>query len=154
MTNPPKKAGTAAETKLVRYLAGLRIPAIRPALHGTADVGDVHAFGGRIVIEVKYRRARPSEEAIREFWQEADLEASRVPGCDIAAVVLNRPGKASPAHWWAFLTLADLTWLAGVDPDNLPGWCGNALVRIDVAEFARLAAFHPELTQLLTGAPQ
>jgi hypothetical protein len=152
MTNPAKDKGTRHETALVRYLTKWRIPAERRALRAGDDQGDLWAFAGRIVIEVKARRTVPSEEVIAGFWREANVEASRVPQCDIAVLVLNRPGKGDPDRWWAFLTLADLTWLSGLNPDDLPGGCGNTLCRITVGDFAALAAFHPDLTQLLIGA--
>lgn len=145
MSNPPKERGTRAETAVVRHLVALGIPAERRALKGAADDGDVWAYGGRVVIEVKRRRTRPHDEELSRMWGEANREASRVPHADVAMLVVKRPGRANPALWWAFFTHADLCWLSGLDPDELPMGVGNALVQVTLRHACELMAAHPDL---------
>lgn len=108
--NRPKKIGTAAESEVVKALHRAGIAAHRNALAGHLDEGDVHALGGRLVIEVKggAQTKRVSWRQLSEWMAEAEREASRVPACDIAALVVRRWGSGRAEDWHAWLTLADL----------------------------------------------
>jgi hypothetical protein len=145
VTNPPKKRGTAAETAVVKHLHNQLIPAERRALKGATDEGDVWLWHGRVVLEVKTRKTRPSDEAITQMWQEANREAGRVTNCDLCALILKRPGKTNPGLWWCVLTTADWLWALGVDPDQAPPGASNQLVTVTLADLAVNLTNHPDL---------
>jgi hypothetical protein len=112
--NPSKNRGTAAETAVTRYLLARDITAVRSALHGKEDRGDVHAFptavGYRLVIEVKAgeQAANPTMAQVRAWQREANVEAARVPDADMACLVLKRKGSAKPQDWPAWVTVGDV----------------------------------------------
>ena len=132
---------------MVAYLTAQGIPARREVLHGAADQGDVWACGGRVVIEVKSRRTRPSDEDLDRMLAEANTEANRVPQADIAVLVVKRPGRAAKraGDWWAFLTLVDLMWLCGSDPNVLPVDSFRARTELSMTQLAALIHAHPTL---------
>jgi hypothetical protein len=139
MTNPPKHRGTAAETAAVRYLLAHGVDAKRVALKGNKDEGDLHILGGRIVAEVKSRRTWQSPAQLDKWMAEADKEASRVDGCDVAALIVKRPGSgaANVGDWFVTLRLADFLFLATGDEN---GWVGSMeTVTVNLAHFAVLA---------------
>ena len=115
--NRPKRIGTASESAVRDYLLSRGITAIRPAQAGTQDRGDVHAAptpnGYRLVLEVKagaqaHNPPMPQVEA----WQgEAELEAARVPDCDMAILVLKRKGSAKVWDWPAFTKVGDIEYI-------------------------------------------
>jgi hypothetical protein len=131
-----KKTGTTAETGLETWLTTHGIPTHREALHGNQDQGDLWVHGGQLVIEVKSRRVRPSDEEIGRMFAEAEIEAARVPQCDVAVLVVKRPGRSPKraGDWWAFITVADFLWLLGADP--IVGDVGASLVQTTVADLA------------------
>ena len=139
MTNPPKARGTRTETMLVRLFTAYGLPAERRALKGAADEGDLWLHGGRIVVEAKHRKTSPSPEQVRRWMAETQAEAGRVPQCELAALIVNRPGYgvAGMAEWDAWMRIDDAVWLmGGVDahkgrPD---------LIRLSLGTFALLAA--------------
>jgi hypothetical protein len=112
VVNPPKAKGTAAETAVVRLAEACGIPARRVALAGAADQGDVHLWDGRVVIEVKSRKSWPSWLDVDAWFREAESEAARVGNCDVAALVVKRPGHgpARAGDWFAWVRMADLSW--------------------------------------------
>ena len=75
--NRSKSKGTAAESAVRDYLLGRGITAVRAALAGAEDRGDVHAYptghGYRLVIEVKAgeQTANPTMTQIRQWQEEA-----------------------------------------------------------------------------------
>ncbi len=133
-----KAKGTAAETGLVNWLTAQGIPAKREVLHGNADQGDVWIWGGQVVIEVKSRRTRPSDEELARMFAEAETEASRVAQCDAAALVVKRPGRSAKraGDWWAFTTVGDFLWLLGVDEDA--GAVSKSLLQMTVADLTAI----------------
>jgi len=112
--NRSNAKGTAAESAVRDYLLARGITAVRSALHGKADRGDVHAFptaaGYRLVIEVKAgeQTANPTMTQVRAWQQEANVEAARTPDADAAVLVLKRRGSAKPEQWPAWVTVGDV----------------------------------------------
>ena len=141
-----KARGTAAETAVVRYLSSLGIPAERRALKGAADEGDVWLWHGRVVIEVKSRRTRPSDEEIARMWQEAMREADRVPQCDVALLVLKRPGKTNPALWWAVMSPTAWLLMAGYIHHAPPDREDSDLLTMSLGHVANLLRWLPHRT--------
>ena len=137
-----KAKGTLAETGLVNWLTAKGIPAKREVLHGNQDQGDVWVLGGRIVIEVKSRHTRPSDEEIARMFAEAEAEAARVVQCDAAVLVVKRPGRANKraGDWWAFITVCDFVWLLGLDQAVASG----SLVSLTVADLAAIITANRE----------
>jgi hypothetical protein len=114
MVNKPRNVGTKAETAVTRYLLENGVPAHRTAQHGSADVGDIHALNGLVVLEVKSHKGHPSPGQVDRWMTETDAEAARVPSCDVAALVVKRPGSAKPADWTAHMRVIDLLVLLGL----------------------------------------
>lgn len=116
MANPPKARGTAAESAVRDLALSMGIPAIRVALSGAHDRGDVHlwpaATGARVVIEVKSRRKAWTWTEIDAWFREATAEAERVEGADMAVLVVKRPGSGPKfaGDWYAWVTVGDLIW--------------------------------------------
>lgn len=112
MANPPKQRGTAAESAVVKLAQAHGIPARRVALAGSKDEGDIHLYSGRVVIEVKSRRAHPTWTQVDKWWHEMEAEAGRVPMCDIGVLVVKRPGSglAMACDWFAWIMLEELAW--------------------------------------------
>lgn len=105
MSNPSKKKGTTAETKVVKYLNAHGVHAERKALAGEKDKGDLRAMfpdGTEVTIEVKagMQTANPSRsmmdlwlcQTIREGWN-ADTPA-------YALVVVRYRHKLCDAEVW------------------------------------------------------
>ena len=142
MSNPSKAKGTAAETAVVKLAAAMGIPAKRVALAGAADQGDVWLWpegdGARVVVEVKSRSKAWTWTEVQKWWAEAEAEALRVPNCDVALLVVKRPGSGAPsaADWFAFALTNDLLpWEMGSTslyhggPQKVPGmWPLGALL--------------------------
>lgn len=78
MSNPSKKKGTAAETKVVKFLREHGIEASRVALNGSKDIGDIHfeADGSIHLLEVKAgeQTKAPSRSQIEEWIRQANTE--------------------------------------------------------------------------------
>ena len=92
MSNPSKKKGTAAETKVVNYLATFGIEAERRALSGNADKGDikVNYKGNELTLEVKTGKQteNPSRTQIEEWLRQTEVEAANAQ-CSGALVVVR-----------------------------------------------------------------
>lgn len=112
-----KDIGTAAETAVVRYLIEHGVIADRAALAGANDRGDIHALRGAVVIEVKSRKTAPSAGQIAAWMGELDRAAQRVTSCDVAALVVKRPGAgaANAGQWWVHMRAIDFWTLACAD---------------------------------------
>ena len=119
MSNPSKAKGTAAETAVVRLATAMGIPAKRVALAGAADQGDVWLWpegnGARVVVEVKSRSKAWTWTEVQKWWAEVDAESLRVPNCDVALLVVKRPGSGAPsaADWFAWVLGDELMYWAG-----------------------------------------
>lgn len=128
-----KAKGTAAETAVVRYLAGLTwsggtklFPHVeRRALNGTLDRGDIAGIPG-VVIEVK-----AAERLALAAWQRETLTEMANANADFGLLVVKR--KYKPIHQWdAYMPAVQ----AGVLGAFLPE--GEAWIRMDFG----LAAGH------------
>ena len=106
VTNPPKQRGTLAESTVERLINAL-LPgaARRVALKGNHDAGDVHVWGGKVVLEVKSRRQWASPKQIEAWLGELERECMNVPQCSLGALVVKRPGSgpASAGDWLVYL---------------------------------------------------
>lgn len=88
MSNPSKKKGTAAETKVVKFLREHGIDAKRVALNGSKDVGDIHfeAKGSIRMLEVKagVQTKAPSRSQIKEWIRQTDVERENLYDSELA----------------------------------------------------------------------
>ena len=135
-----KDIGTWAETQTVRAFERAGIPAHRPGLRGVLDHGDVWAANGAIVVEVKAgeQTRKPSWTQLTAWWQETLREADRVPACDVALLVLRRWGSGKAEDWTAYISVADLMFLAGNEPPH--GWAADIPVAVPLHHLLPLAA--------------
>lgn len=124
MTNKPKRIGTAAESKVVKFLHSIGYDpttATRKTLSGSADVGDVwcHHASGTIVIEVKGGDAAnsASHNQIRLWLAEAVREAknSRIDAAVTPVLVTQTRGVGSAGGWKAWMWASDLL---GSNPES------------------------------------
>jgi hypothetical protein len=113
MSNPSKDKGTWAEGQTVKGLTARGIPAKREVLHGNKDHGDVHIYGGRVVVEVKWRPKLPSPNQVAAWMAEADTEALNA-GADLCALVYNRPGYGATrmGDWLVVMWLDEFLFLS------------------------------------------
>ena len=129
MTNRPKAIGTAAESAIRKAMRARGINAERTALHGTQDLGDLHAYiraGLLLVVEAKGGKvADPLPWARRAAWlAEADREAGRAaersldPVQAVPLLVTKRKGSGQADDWHAHLDLVDLLDLLGAVIDR------------------------------------
>lgn len=110
-----KKAGTAHETSITRYLATVlgddRIE--RRAKSGANDRGDVTGvktlLGKRVVIEAKNYGG---EYKVGTWLKEAETERGNDDAA-MSVVVAKRRGTTMPAEQVVFMTLADFAVLLG-----------------------------------------
>lgn len=119
MSNPPKQRGTLAETTVERTVnATLPGAAQRVALKGSHDQGDVHIWGGRIVVEVKSRRQWASPAQIEAWMGELERECMNVPACSVGVLVVKRPGSgpANAGDWLCYLRADEFALVAYSEP--------------------------------------
>ena len=113
-----KKAGTAMETLVAKYLAEHLDDRIeRRRLSGSKDRGDlsgVRHMGQRIAVEVK----NTSRINLAAWAQEAEI--ARGNDCaGVAMIVHKRHGKGQAADQWVTLTLGDFVALITGSRDHL-----------------------------------
>ena len=124
MSNPSKRKGTAAESAVRTAAEANGIPAVRVALAGSQDQGDVWLWpvdnGAKICIEVKAgeQAANPSWGQIDKWFREAESEAARTPNCDMAVLVIRRRGSGMAGDWRAWFRMSDLNWWLAPDEDR------------------------------------
>ncbi len=112
MRNRSKEIGTAVESAVVKEAQAHGFHAQRTALAGALDVGDVHVDHGRIVIECKGGKTATgaSYNLLAAWWLETEVEASRVPECDLAVLVVKRAGSGQARDWRAFVRVDEYLW--------------------------------------------
>lgn len=127
MANPSKDKGTRAESALVAWSVMAGVPAIRPALAGTKDHGDVWLWpsgtGAQVIVEVKDQPSAfsrfPSGTLLQDWWQQTEAEAL-VAECSAGVLVVKPKGVGynRVGDWWAWAHPHDVAWIAGrtVDP--------------------------------------
>ena len=114
--NKSKAKGTAAESAVKAAAEANGIPAVRVALAGSGDQGDVWLWpvdnGAKICIEVKAgeQAANPSWGQIDKWFREAETQAARVSDCDMAVRVCKRKGSGMAGDWHAWFRMSDLNW--------------------------------------------
>lgn len=126
MANRPKATGTAAETAVVKLATAMGIPAVRVALAGNQDQGDVWLWpegnGARVTVEVKSRKKAWTWTQVQQWWAETEAEAGRVADCDLCLLVVKRPGSgaASASDWFAWVDTDDLVVWGGLKNTVVP----------------------------------
>lgn len=104
MANASKKKGTAAETKVVRFLKERGIQAQRRALTGSKDCGDVeyeHA-GGKSVIEVKAgKMTQAYSRGAKETWLEQARAEEVNSGMACVLVIVKYNRSINDAEVWS-----------------------------------------------------
>jgi len=123
--NRSKAKGTAAETAVRVAAEAAGLPAVRVALAGAGDQGDVWVFpegnGAKVCIEVKAgeQAANPSWGQIDKWFREAETQAARVSDCDMAVLVCKRKGSGMAGDWFAWTRISDLNWWLAT-PEAIP----------------------------------
>ena len=118
MANPSKAKGTRSESAVVAWSVMAGVPAIRPALAGTKDHGDVWLWpqgeGARVMVEVKDQPSAfahfPSGALLADWWAQAEREALNVANCDVAILVAKPKGVGynRVGDWWAWAQPGDI----------------------------------------------
>jgi len=90
MSNPSKKKGTAAETRVVKFLVDHGVKARRQPLSGNKDKGDIKITGQDVILEVKTGKqtANPSRTQLGEWLKQSMVEAEN-SGCECALVIVR-----------------------------------------------------------------
>jgi len=120
MSNPSKRIGTRAETKVARYLTANGLPTMRRALAGSKDHGDLCMElpdGTEVTIEVKAGQqcANPSRSQMAE-WRRQTIDESVNSGCISALVIVRHRRAFCDAEVW----LPNHQWKS--DVGGLTGW--------------------------------
>ena len=100
------------------------VPAIRPALAGAGDHGDVWLWpqgnGARVMVEVKDQPSAfahfPGGVLLQDWWAQTEREVLNVPDADLGILVVKPKGVGYPraGEWWAWALAGDLNaWAAG-----------------------------------------
>ena len=102
--NPSKKKGTAAETKVVKYLNAHGVKAERKALAGSNDEGDLRAIlpcGTEVTIEVKagMQTAQYNRHDF-EIWATQTLVEGHNAGCPAVLVIVRYRRQLKDAEVW------------------------------------------------------
>jgi hypothetical protein len=138
MANPSKAKGTKAESAVVAWAVMSGVPAIRPALGGAEDHGDVWLWpqgnGARVMVEVKDCPSKfahfPSGVLLQDWWAQTEREVLNVPDADLGILVVKPKGVGHnrAGEWWAWALTGDLLpWEMGSTslyhggPQNVPG---------------------------------
>lgn len=102
MATRPKDKGTMAETAVVEYLEAQGIGALRPALKGTADIGDV-------VTESAIFQVKNCAQLHIPQWLR-DTEEQRVRAKRWMGFLVMKPkgiGKQRIDQWWTVMLRSD-----------------------------------------------
>lgn len=105
MANPSKKKGTAAETKVVKYLKDHGIEAKRKPLAGNKDEGDIQmieqCYGQSVTLEVKTGKMTQNynRSQFKEWMRQAVVEGENADQPSLLVIVrYNR--KIEDAEVW------------------------------------------------------
>lgn len=100
MSNPSKKKGTAAETRVVRYLEKHGIPAKRKALTGSKDEGDIQV-DGNVTLEVKAGKQTQNYNRTQlDEWIRQAIEEGKNCGQRSYLVIVRYNRKIDDAEVW------------------------------------------------------
>ena len=118
MANPSKAKGTKAESAVVAWAVMSGVPAIRPALAGAGDHGDVWLWpegnGARVMVEVKDCPSKfahfPGGLLLADWWAQTEREVLNVPDADLGILVVKPKGIGynRAGEWWAWALAGDL----------------------------------------------
>jgi Holliday junction resolvase len=107
MANPSKQKGTAAETRVVKYLERRGIHAQRKALHGKDDHGDLDVYVDiegmkQVIFEVKTGKqtANPNRTQIEEWIRQTNVEAENAGTRGFLCVARYRRKLDDADIWW------------------------------------------------------
>ena len=120
MANPSKKKGTAAETKVARYLGEHGLPTERRALAGSEDQGDLRMLiptrGAEVTVEVKAgKQTRGYTRQTLDRWKEQTIRESKNSGCSQSMlVIVGYRRKFEDAQVW----MPNWEW----ERETMPGW--------------------------------
>ncbi len=104
MSNPSKKKGTTAETKVVKFLEARGLKAERKALAGSNDKGDIRLHlpgGGEVSLEVKagMQTASYSRGQLDKWLDQAETEG-RNAGVQAALIIVRYNHRLANAEVW------------------------------------------------------
>ena len=75
MANPSKDKGTRAESKVVSYFKEAGLDAVRKALTGSADKGDIQLNGYSLEVKTGKQTANPSRSQLEEWLRQSEVES-------------------------------------------------------------------------------
>ena len=76
MANPSKDKGTRAESKVVSYFKEAGLDAVRKALTGSADKGDIQLDGYSLEVKTGKQTANPSRSQLEEWLRQSEVESA------------------------------------------------------------------------------
>lgn len=106
MVNKPKIKGTAAETRVVKYLTANGLRANRVVMKGSRDEGDIHIIGGHgcvsCILEVKGgKQTQAIGRKTRELWlEETVIEAANTGSVRGFLVIAKHGSSVHDYHVW------------------------------------------------------
>lgn len=104
MSNPSKKKGTAAETKVANYLTANGLPTRRKPLAGSADEGDLCMLlpsGEEVTLEVKAGKQTQNFPRSRlDGWKRETLQEGRNSMCRCALVIVRYRRAFTDTEVW------------------------------------------------------
>lgn len=113
MANPSKAKGTAAETRIVKYLKSFGIKAERKALSGSNDKGDIQVYASGwekyLIMEVKAGKqtTNPTRKQLRTWMDQAIAEGKNAYSSSL--LVIARFGK-NPSDYDVWQSYSDNSW--------------------------------------------
>lgn len=106
MVNKPKAKGTAAETRVVKYLTQAGLRAIRVVQKGNRDEGDIHVIGGHgcvsCILEVKggKQTAKFARKQREEWLAETRQEAENYGSVRGFLIIAKHGSSVCDYHVW------------------------------------------------------
>lgn len=106
MSNPSKKKGTAAESKIVKYLRDNGLDAERLALHGAKDEGDIRVWikdctDIRIEVKAGKQTINPSRTDML-IWEKQTTNEAYNSGCACFLIVARYRKCIRDYDVWSF----------------------------------------------------
>lgn len=99
MVNKPKAKGTAAETRVVRFIEAHGLDCIRIVQHGDKDQGDIHIFGPdgymKYMLEVKAgKQTLKAGRKQKEDWLAETRAESENSDLELGYLVIAKHGSS------------------------------------------------------------
>lgn len=100
MANKSKQKGTAAETRVVRFLQSRGIEAERKALSGSEDKGDIKV-DGNIIFEVKSGKQtiNPTRTQLEEWMRQSNKEGKNSGSSDYLVIARHSKNPKDYDVW-------------------------------------------------------